>query len=196
MKRSCSKSWYHFVWWGSIAAWSMSGLVTTTWPAARIVWRTAGARVPVVDAGREVDAGQLGEGAQPGQLVLAQRLGREEVERPRRRVVDDCLQDRQVVAERLARCRRRHHAGVEPGMEELQRLGLVAVERLDAALAQAGAQPLVEPAREGPQVGLASGQGAVGDDRVGHEGIVQQALDDGRHLGPGMDAHRSASVIG
>ena len=28
--RSCSKSWNHFVWWGRIAEWSMSGFVTTT----------------------------------------------------------------------------------------------------------------------------------------------------------------------
>jgi hypothetical protein len=32
---SCSNSWNHLVWWGRIAEWSMSGLVTTTWPAAR-----------------------------------------------------------------------------------------------------------------------------------------------------------------
>ena len=35
MSWSCSNSWNHFVWWGRIAEWSMSGLVTTTWPAAR-----------------------------------------------------------------------------------------------------------------------------------------------------------------
>ncbi len=35
MIRSCSNSWNHLVWWGRIAEWSMSGLVTTTWPAAR-----------------------------------------------------------------------------------------------------------------------------------------------------------------
>ncbi len=34
--RTCSKSWNHFVWCGRIAAWSMSGFVTTTWPAVRI----------------------------------------------------------------------------------------------------------------------------------------------------------------
>ena len=37
--RSCSNSWNHLVWWGRIAEWSMSGLVTTTWPAARIAER-------------------------------------------------------------------------------------------------------------------------------------------------------------
>ena len=39
MTRSCSNSWNHFVWWGRIAAWSMSGFVTTTWPAVRIAER-------------------------------------------------------------------------------------------------------------------------------------------------------------
>ena len=37
--RSCSNSWNHFVWWGRIAEWSMSGLVTTTCPALRIAER-------------------------------------------------------------------------------------------------------------------------------------------------------------
>ena len=31
--RSCSNSWNHFVWCGRIAEFSMSGLLTTTWPA-------------------------------------------------------------------------------------------------------------------------------------------------------------------
>ena len=35
MSFSCSNSWNHFVWCGRIAEWSMSGLVTTTCPAAR-----------------------------------------------------------------------------------------------------------------------------------------------------------------
>ena len=39
MIRSCSNSWNHFVWWGRIAEWSMSGFVTTTWPAPRIADR-------------------------------------------------------------------------------------------------------------------------------------------------------------
>ena len=39
MTRSCSNSWNHFVWWGSIAEWSMSGFVTTTCPALRIADR-------------------------------------------------------------------------------------------------------------------------------------------------------------
>ena len=39
MIRSCSKSWNHFVWCGRIAEWSMSGFVTTTWPAPRIAER-------------------------------------------------------------------------------------------------------------------------------------------------------------
>ena len=42
MPRPCSKSWNHFVWWGRIAAWSMSGFVTTTWPAVRIEDRIEG----------------------------------------------------------------------------------------------------------------------------------------------------------
>ncbi len=51
MTPSCSNSWNHFVWWGRIAAWSMSGFVTTIWPAVRIACRTgAGVSPSYVDA--------------------------------------------------------------------------------------------------------------------------------------------------
>ena len=69
-------------------------------------------RVPVVDARGEVHAGVAGEVAELGELVLAQGLRREQVERPRRRVLADRLEDRQVVAERLARRGRRHDRDV------------------------------------------------------------------------------------
>ena len=51
MTRNCSNSWNHLVWWGRIAAWSMSGLVTTTWPALRTADRIgAGVSPSYVDA--------------------------------------------------------------------------------------------------------------------------------------------------
>ena len=59
----------------------MSGLVTTTWPAARMVLRMGAGRVPVVDAGGELQVRERGQFAQLGRLVLAERLGREEVQR-------------------------------------------------------------------------------------------------------------------
>ena len=51
--------------------------------------------------------GRRGQLAELGDLVLAERLGREQQQGPRRRVVGDRLQDRQRVAQRLARRGRR-----------------------------------------------------------------------------------------
>ena len=41
-----SKSLNHFVWWGRMAAWSMSGLLITICPAARTTLRTDGGVSP------------------------------------------------------------------------------------------------------------------------------------------------------
>ena len=85
-------------------------------------------RVAVVDGRREVHAGQAGQLAELRELVLAERLGGEEVQRPCRGVLRDGLQDGQVVAERLARRRGRHDGHVLAGAQRLQGLRLVAVE--------------------------------------------------------------------
>ena len=45
---------------------------------------------------------------QLGELILCECLGRKQVQRPRRRVVQDRVEHRRVVAERLARRRRGH----------------------------------------------------------------------------------------
>ena len=57
-------------------------------------------RVAVVGGRRDRHPGGRGQLAELGDLVLAERLGREEEQRPRRRVLGDRLQDRQRVAER------------------------------------------------------------------------------------------------
>jgi hypothetical protein len=59
-------------------------------------------RIAVVDGRREVQPREARQVAELGQLVLAQRLGGEQVEGPGRGVLGDGLQDGQVVAERLA----------------------------------------------------------------------------------------------
>ncbi len=102
-------------------------------------------RVPVVHRGREVHLGQGGQVAELGQLVLAQGLGGEQVERPSGRVVGDRLQDRQVVAERLARCGGRDDGDVLAVVQRIERLALVAVERGDAATLEGPHQAPVEP---------------------------------------------------
>ena len=66
MIRSCSNSWNHLVWWGRIAEWSMSGFVTTTWPAVRIADRIGAGRVAVVGRRRDRQVGGPGELGQLG----------------------------------------------------------------------------------------------------------------------------------
>ena len=65
---------------------------------------------------------------QLGHLILRQRLGRKEVQRARRAVLQDRVEDRQVVAERLARGRRSGDDDVLAGDDALIGLGLVRVE--------------------------------------------------------------------
>ena len=67
------------------------------------------------------------------ELVVGERLGGEEIEGTRVRVAEQRVQHGQVVAERLAAGRGRHHrdaATVERGFD---RVVLVAVKVLDAA---------------------------------------------------------------
>ena len=104
----------------------MSGLVTTTWPAVRIVRPDRRRRVAVVDAGADVHLGGCGQLAKRRELVLAERLGREEVERARGGILRHRLEHRQVVAERLARRGGRDDDDVLAVAQRLERLRLVA----------------------------------------------------------------------
>ena len=70
-------------WLGRIPTWSMSGLVSTGWPGGARRARVAG-RVAVVDHRPQPDA----EVAQRARLILRERLGRVDVERPRARLLD------------------------------------------------------------------------------------------------------------
>ena len=144
-----SKSLNHLVWCGRIAEWSMSGLVMATWPALRTTLRRWPGRVAVVGVRLERDLGGLGQRPQLDQLVGRQRLGGEQVERPRRIVARDGVDDRQVVAERLARCGGRDDADVAAGADRLDGLRLVRVQRLHAAAAQRGDEPRIEALRPG-----------------------------------------------
>ena len=49
-----------------------------------------------------------------GELILRERLRRKQIQRARRRILQDALEDRRVVAERLARRRRRDDDDVAP----------------------------------------------------------------------------------
>ena len=138
MTRSCSNSWNHFVWWGRIAEWSMSGFVTTTWPGRPDRRPDRRRRVAVVRRRRDRQAGRPRQLGELRDLVLAERLGREQEQRPGRRIVGDRLEDRQRVAQRLARGGRRDDDDVLAGPDGLDRLRLVDVQPIDPAAGQPG----------------------------------------------------------
>ena len=71
---------------------------------------------------RELPVDGLAHRLQLGELILRERLGRKQIQRAARRVLQDRVQDRRVVAERLARRRRRDHDDVAAGERVLDRL--------------------------------------------------------------------------
>ena len=108
--------------------------------------RVAG-RVAVEGVGANAEVAGRVQLQDLGDLVLRERLGGEEVERLGARL-ERGVDDRQVVAERLARGGRRDDYGVAAGRDVVPRLALVAVEAEDAALAQRPGEPRVEAGRE------------------------------------------------
>ena len=79
---------------------------------------------------------------QLGQLILGKRLRRKQIQRPRRRILEDGTEHRRVVAKRLARRSWRRNHDVAPGERVRDGRGLVRVEPVDAA----GAEDLPETA--------------------------------------------------
>ncbi len=106
-------------------------------------------RVSVVGERADVGPDLLDHGVQLGELVLRQRLRREQVESARVSVLQDPVEDRQVVAERLARGRGRDHHDVLAPAHALERLALVAVEARVAARLERRPQLRVEGLGEG-----------------------------------------------
>jgi hypothetical protein len=99
----------------------MSGLLSTTCALPRIARRAS------------CDLRDL---VQLGELILRERLGRKQIERARRRRRQNRLQDRRVVAERLARRGRRRGDDVAAGKRVADGLGLVRIELRDPARGQ------------------------------------------------------------
>ena len=83
-------------------------------------------RVAVVGRGVDLEVGRGREGAERRDLVLPERLRREQEERAGGRVVGERLQHRHLVAEALAGGRGRHDHDVLTGADRLDRLRLVA----------------------------------------------------------------------
>ena len=116
--------------------------------------------VAVVGRGRDRQAGRCGQLAELGDLVLSEGLGREEVQRARGGVLGDRLERRQRVAQRLAGGGRRDDDDVLAGVDGVDGLGLMGVQRLDAALGQAAHDARVEPVGHGRRRGLPAGRTA------------------------------------
>ncbi len=94
-----------------------------------------GRRVAVVGGGDEIGDQPLAERAQ---LVLRERLGREHEQCGVVCAVDHRLDDRQLVAERLAGRGTGRDDDAAPVAERVDRVGLMRPQRVDAAFAQAG----------------------------------------------------------
>ena len=134
-----------------------------------------GRRVAVVGVRLEADLGGVGQRAQLDELVRRERLGGEEVEGPRRGVLRDGVEDRQVVAERLARCRRRDDDDVAPARCGLVGGRLVGVQRLDPAPAQRVDDPRVHALRPWRVARRARLELAMGDDERRERGARRGA---------------------
>ncbi len=104
-------------------------------------------RVPVVAGRRDLEPGVLHQLPELRHLVLAERLGGEQEQRPCRRVLGQRLEDGHRVAQRLAGRGGRHHDDVPARVHGLDRVRLVGVRALDAALRQPGPDPRVQPVR-------------------------------------------------
>ena len=101
-------------------------------------------RVAVVDEAVDFAVRERRKLAELRELVLSERLRREQIKRARRRILQNRVQHRQVVAERLARGRRRRDYAVLARERAGDRLALMRIERLDAAALQRVDYPLVE----------------------------------------------------
>jgi hypothetical protein len=104
-------------------------------------------RVAVEGAGANAEVARRVELEDLRDLVLRERLGGKEIERFRA-ALEGGVDDRQVVAERLARGGRRDHHGVAPGGDMVPRLALMAVQVENAALPQRPGEPWVEAGGE------------------------------------------------
>jgi hypothetical protein len=94
-------------------------------------------RITVVGEHANIERGRLrelvGESVQLHQLILRERLRREEIQGSRGRVRQNGVEHRGVVAERLARRRGRRHDDVAPGERVRDRGRLVRVQTVDPA---------------------------------------------------------------
>ncbi len=122
-------------------------------------------------------------------LVLPERLGREEEQGSRGGVLGDRLERRQRVTERLARRGGRDDHDVLAGVDRLDRFGLMDVERIDAARCQPRHDPRIQPRRHGGVDGLAGRDDRVMDHPTRHRRLREQVGEDRRGVGWSIGTH-------
>ena len=158
---------------------SISGLVSSTLACARIHVRSSIGRVAVVGGGDHVGHQPLAERAQ---LVLREGLGREHEQRGVARAVGDAFDDRDLVAERLARRGAGRDRDVPAGAQGVDRLGLVRPQPVDPATAQAR----VDQGRQRRGVGRRA-RDARREHRVRHDAVevfVRELAEGDTGVGP------------
>ena len=172
----------------------MSGLVTTTCPAVRMADRIGAGVSPSYVAAATWQRARLREPGELRDLVLAERLRREQEQRARRRVLGERLQDRQRVAQRLARRGRRHDDDVLAGVDRLDRLRLVAVQRGDPAVLEArGRSARSSHGGNGAVIASRAGRRAWCVTAARERRLLEQPVEDGLGGGRGVGAHGAAS---
>ena len=107
----------------------------------------AAGRIAVVGERLDVHPQRLDETVQLAVLVLTERFGREEVERPAGVIVEDGLEHRHVVAERLPGRRCRHHDDIAAVQDRLNGRRLMGIRAADAAARQRRREPWIEARR-------------------------------------------------
>ena len=141
--------------------------------------------VAVVGEGADIGPERLDHRVELGELVLGERLRREEVQGPRVGVLQDAVEDGQVVAERLPGGGGGDDHRVATGLDRVVGLALVRVEALVAARLQRLAELRVEVRREVREPGgLGREVAERGQHRLGAQGLLDlEALQD-REQGP------------
>jgi hypothetical protein len=115
-------------------------------------------RVPVVGEDAKSIVEPRGQVVEFGELILGERLGREKIEGPRVGVFKHGIEDREVVAKRLAGSGRSDNHEVLPGAGKLGRRCLVRVEAVYSLGAVGGSEFRSHPPRHWTELGFARRQ--------------------------------------
>ena len=147
--------------------------------------------VAVVRGRVDVQPGGAAQLAQLRDLVLAQGLGGEQVQRACGGVDRESLQRWHEVAQGLARCGGRHHDDVFAGPDGFDGLRLVAVERRDAATLEAGPESGIQPLRHGDEIRRSRRDIGVVYDPVRNRRVGQEAIQNILYAGRLVVPHRA-----